>query len=160
MRSVFRVSFWREWLAVSICGQLLLTVVAACLLVYVIAIEEIMLWKGAMALWCIGSVVTHLLTAVKAWDNVRKYPVAIGPAAIDAFDWLGYPVAIGWDGVKSVRRRWYWTLYLTITSQAHQNVIWLPLNLVNFPEFVETVAEYAGSDHPLTVALYAEGDFD
>ncbi len=158
--TTFWMSYRRECLAVFIFAQLILVVVAVCLLIYVLLVEEVMAWKGVVALWSFGSVVVFFLALGKGRRNALRFPVTVGPDAIDGFNWLGDRVAIGWDGVKSVRRQWYFTPYLAIRSHVHENVIWLPLHLTDFPEFVEAVAEFAGSDHPVTVALYAEGDFD
>jgi hypothetical protein len=157
-------TFWlnsrRESLSVFLFWQLVLTVVAICLLLFVIFVEEVMTWKGVIMLWTFASVLALIRTFDAGRRNAQRYPVTVGPDAIEGFNWLGHRITIGWDGIESVRRRWYFAPYFTITSHVHQNVIWLPLHLLDFPEFVETVADCAGPDHPLTVALYAEGDFD
>jgi hypothetical protein len=141
-------------------AQLLLTVVAACLLVFVTVVEEVVSWQGVLVLWCFASVMALFWAIEKGRRNANRYPVTVGPDAVEGFNGLGDRVSIGWDGVESVRRRWYFAPYLVVRSHVHRNVIWLPLHLTDFPEFVETVADFAGPDHPLTVALYAEGDFD
>ena len=40
-----------------------------------------------------------------------------------------------------------------LSSHAHGDVLWLPLLLDNFDEFVDLVARYTGADHPLTEEL-------
>jgi len=158
--AVFRVSFWREWLSLFVPCQLtaLLMPGIAVALLY----PDIVPNAGELAaiVWVAAAGLASIASLLKTILNYWRCRVRVGLDAIDGYDLLGWRESIPWDWVKEVQRRWYWAPYLRVTSNARQDAIWLPLHLTDFPEFVETIAEYAGSDHPLTIALYAEGDFD
>ena len=92
-----------------------------------------------------------------SFGAVRRFPVTLDEAAIDGFDILGFPVSAGWAAFRDVRPFSFLGLrYLRVRSLAHQSVLWLPLHLLDFERFVDTVLTHAGEDHPLTQELYRQ----
>jgi hypothetical protein len=95
-----------------------------------------------------------LAAAVFSLDRKYQYPIRVGPAVLDGFDFVGYAVSVGWAGVKDVRRTSLCGLpYLRVSSHAHGEALWLPLLLEDFDGFVDVVSRYAGEDNPLTLEL-------
>ncbi len=148
----FRMKFWPwiifGWVAcnVSVLGILAVTLALgpaqrppAWVIVY-----------GYAAGWVFG---TPFL-AIGVGLYVVLFRVRVGPGGLRGYDFWSLPAVVSWDGITDLRPLSLVGLpFLLIQSDVSRRRLWLPLFLADYPGFVEAVAESAGDDHPLTVAL-------
>lgn len=82
------------------------------------------------------------------------YKVFISPKGLKCFDFWGIYHFTGWSSITNAKLyNILWLEYLRVFSSSTPRPLWLPLFLKRKTYFLEKVKEYAGEDHPLTIAL-------
>src|SRR5262245_45297465 len=99
--TVFRVSYWREWLAIFVPCQLAAILMPG-IAVAVVYPDSVTRAAGlATIVWVIAAGLASIASVLKTLKNVWRCRVRVGPDAIDGYDLLGWHESMPWDWVKA-----------------------------------------------------------
>lgn len=86
---------------------------------------------------------------------IIKMPVTVSPEGFKFIDWMWTYQFASWSNIRFVKpnRVFFGLPYLRIGLNDSKDVIWLPLLLNEFPEFINLVKQFAGEDNLLTKEL-------
>jgi len=86
---------------------------------------------------------------------IIKMPVTVSSNGLKCIDWMWAYKFISWDNIRFVKpsRAFFGLPYLRIGLNGSKDVIWLPLLLNEFTEFIKLVVSYAGEDNLLSKDL-------
>ncbi len=106
-----------------------------------------------------GSVAINIAFAVVLVPYVVIWTIRVSPTTLRGFNAWGVFATVSWDSIHTVKPwRVPFLPAVRVYSSETNLVIWLPLFLVNYPEFARRVVEYAGPEHPLTQPVLSQLD--
>ncbi len=144
------MSFWRWFLLSIVLGPLAYTLV-----IFSITAASVG-WRAFAdeSFWVItagGWLGVNLLLTPALLAYVRIWTVVVTPTSLSGSNAWGVFATVSWESIHTVKpSRVPFLPAVRVFSSEANLVIWLPLFLVNYPQFARRVAEYAGPEHPLT----------
>lgn len=146
----FRQPFWRWYLAALVFGQVIFPVLNAVPAILSPHFGWTYFWKT----YPFGAAAITIVFAPAMFAYVRLWRTRVSPAGLSGSNAWGWPLTVPWRSIDQVKPFPLPGLpSLRVYSKETRLVLWLPLFLNDFPRFVELVEQYAGSNHPLTVAV-------
>lgn len=149
------MSFWRWWIVAMVVAQS--WNLGATLLSRVIIVDSRSngphpLGSAAFLLpFASGALAINLLLIPPLLAYVRIWVVRVSPTTLSGFNAWGWFATVTWSSIHTVKPwRVPFLPAVRVYSSETNLVIWLPLFLVNYPQFARRVLEYAGPEHPLT----------
>lgn len=98
--------------------------------------------------------VFSLLIGVSFAIAVACFPVYVSSDGIRCYDFYGFYRTVPWDSVALITQTNLFGLkYFVVSSASGWSDIYIPHFLADMPEFVLSVEEFAGTEHPLARKL-------
>ena len=84
-----------------------------------------------------------------------KMPITISSEGLKCVDWMFSYSFTSWDNIRFVKpsRAFFGLPYFRIGLNDSKDVIWLPLFLIELPEFINLVIKYSGAENLLSKEL-------
>jgi hypothetical protein len=153
---VYRMQYWCLMIAGAVFAQLLLTGLSVLGGVIASIQESIPLdWAEVLLSYAFCSLCTIALMCPTFLLLIYLLPVKVSATSLACPGTFGNMVTVSWDEITGVRPFPIPGFgYLMVTCSGKRPMMWLPLCLRRFPQFVEDVGRFAGPDHALYQALW------
>jgi hypothetical protein len=149
--TTFRMPFWRWYLASLVVSQVLYAVLN---LIPAVLDPVGFGWQYYRRTMPIGMTLFPILLAPAMLLYVLLWPVRVAPAGLRASNAWGLFATVSWQSITAVKPVSIPLVpFARVFSTETRRVLWVPLFMRRFPQYVAAVAEYAGNDHPLAREL-------
>jgi hypothetical protein len=103
----------------------------------------------------VACLVCGLCLIPAALELAHHHRVKLGRYGVETRDDRGFRCILGWNGIDSAEVVQFWGWRTLRVRTLANRVAWLPVHVARGEEYRETVARFAGEDHPVSRALAA-----